>query len=98
MCDHAYRFFFLCFGVGGSGIGGRCQSPVRATEVRKGLADRWHECPACGASLDRDINAAINIRNRGVEALGTSVVTGGVSTAPKARRSKKPFAKADGVN
>lgn len=59
------------------------------TEVRKGLSDRWHKCPRCSASLDRDINAAINIRRRGVEALGTSVVTRGVSTAPKARRSRK---------
>jgi len=25
---------------------------------------RWHNCPYCGCSLDRDHNAAINIRNR----------------------------------
>lgn len=29
--------------------------------VPKTLADRWHSC-ACGVSLDRDVNAAINIK------------------------------------
>jgi putative transposase len=33
--------------------------------VAKGLSIRWHSCPNCGASLHRDHNAAINIRNRG---------------------------------
>jgi putative transposase len=28
------------------------------------LKDRWIDCPRCGLSLDRDHNAAINIRNR----------------------------------
>lgn len=32
-----------------------------AIEVRKTLAVRVHECPACGLSLDRDVNAARNI-------------------------------------
>ena len=27
----------------------------------KTLKERWHHCPMCGASLDRDTNAAINI-------------------------------------
>jgi putative transposase len=35
-------------------------------KVPKTLADRWHSCPECGCSLDRDHNAAINIRNRAV--------------------------------
>jgi putative transposase len=30
---------------------------------KKSLAERWHEC-ACGASMHRDLNAAINILNR----------------------------------
>ena len=30
---------------------------------RKSLAERWHNC-ACGASMHRDLNAAINILNR----------------------------------
>jgi len=29
--------------------------------AKKKLCDRWHSCPICGASLDRDTNAAINI-------------------------------------
>lgn len=32
--------------------------------VPKGLKDRWHECPDCGLSLDRDENAARNILAR----------------------------------
>ncbi len=31
--------------------------------TKKKLSDRWHFCPNCSASLDRDINAAINILN-----------------------------------
>ncbi len=29
--------------------------------VKKDLSVRWHNCPACGLSIHRDINAAINI-------------------------------------
>jgi len=31
--------------------------------LKKSLAERWHEC-LCGASMHRDLNAAINILNR----------------------------------
>jgi putative transposase len=34
--------------------------------VRKGLADRVHNCPECGLVLDRDHNAALNILRRAV--------------------------------
>lgn len=34
-------------------------------KVPKTLFDRWHSC-TCGVELDRDLNAAINIRNLGV--------------------------------
>ena len=37
--------------------------------TRKKLSDRWHNCPMCAASLDRDTNAAINVLNL---AVGTS--------------------------
>ena len=33
------------------------------------LADRRWVCPCCGVKLDRDVNAAINIRNAGLEKL-----------------------------
>ena len=33
------------------------------------LKDRIFKCPCCGQSIDRDINAAINIKNRGMETL-----------------------------
>jgi len=35
-------------------------------KVPKKLHERWHDCPNCGSSLDRDHNAAINIKNRAV--------------------------------
>ena len=34
--------------------------------VKKALSDRWHSCPHCGFSADRDLNAARNIKNRAV--------------------------------
>jgi len=34
--------------------------------VPKDLNQRWHECPDCGLSLDRDVNAARNILARAV--------------------------------
>ncbi|MEG4535248.1 transposase [Microcoleus sp. D2_18a_D3] len=35
-------------------------------KVPKKLHIRWHDCPCCGCSLDRDHNAAIVIKNRAV--------------------------------
>jgi putative transposase len=35
-------------------------------KVSKTIQDRWHSCNHCGCELDRDHNAAINIRNRAV--------------------------------
>jgi len=37
--------------------------------VEKKLSDRIHKCPYCGLTLDRDINAAINILARGLSCL-----------------------------
>ena len=34
--------------------------------VPKEIQDRWHSCPHCGLELDRDHNAAINIKYRAV--------------------------------
>jgi len=36
------------------------------TKVQKTLSDRLHLCPGCGLTLDRDHNAAINIKYRAV--------------------------------
>jgi putative transposase len=38
--------------------------------VQKALSVRWHACPACGTSLHRDHNAALNILRRGQEQSG----------------------------
>ena len=37
--------------------------------VQKTLSDRTHTCPACGLVLDRDVNAALNILQRGLQTL-----------------------------
>ena len=37
--------------------------------VKKGLSVRIHKCPQCGLTLDRDVNAARNILERGLAAL-----------------------------
>jgi putative transposase len=58
--------------------------------VPKPLEQRWHDCPHCNTSLDRDVNAAKIVKARGMRTLGMSVVTRGAAKAtPKARRSRK---------
>ena len=37
--------------------------------VQKTLSTRTHTCPACGLVLDRDLNAALNILQRGLQTL-----------------------------
>ena len=34
--------------------------------VKKKLSERWHDCPYCGYSEHRDVNAAKNILKRAV--------------------------------
>ena len=41
------------------------------THVPKTLADRWHKCTACGLSISRDLNAALNILKRSLALLAT---------------------------
>ena len=53
----------------------------------KNLHERWHDCSNCGCSIDRDYNAAINIKNRAVghpvlEAQSMSEAIAGVSQKP----------------
>jgi putative transposase len=38
--------------------------------AKKKLSERWHHCPMCAASLDRDLNAAINILSLGTQTFG----------------------------
>lgn len=33
------------------------------TRIAKTIANRWHSCHFCGLELDRDVNAAINVKN-----------------------------------
>jgi putative transposase len=33
------------------------------TRIPKTMANRWHSCRLCGWELDRDVNAAINVKN-----------------------------------
>jgi putative transposase len=35
--------------------------------VRKDLSMRVHRCPVCGLTIDRDVNAALNVLKRGLE-------------------------------
>lgn len=37
--------------------------------AKKPLKERWHFCPYCGLSIDRDTNAAINILRLGLQSL-----------------------------
>lgn len=57
-------------------------------EVRKDLSVRWHECPACGLSLDRDHNAARNILARGLARTVPAVVNVG-QKVKRPRRSRR---------
>ena len=39
--------------------------------TKKTLSDRWHLCPMCGLSVDRDTNAAVNILALGQQSLAS---------------------------
>ena len=57
--------------------------------VPKQLSDRVHECPDCGLVLDRDHNAAINIKKAAV-ALRGGVVVVNTPERPERERSAEP--------
>lgn len=44
-------------------------------KVPKDLSIRTHECPKCSTVLDRDVNAALNILERGLKAVGHIIVS-----------------------
>jgi putative transposase len=63
----------LCYKAAGAGCKVVFVNPKGTTQncsqcgavVPKTLADRVHSCPSCGLTLDRDLNAALNILDRG---------------------------------
>jgi len=57
------------------------------THIPKTIADRWHSCHVCGLELDRDINAAINIKNI---AVGRTVIKAQRVTEPIGGVAEKP--------
>jgi putative transposase len=63
---------------------------------KMGLATRSFACPHCGQQHDRDVNAAINIRNEGLRllALGTRASAQGGSVRPKGERRKSTLPEA----
>lgn len=95
--DAAWRTMLVTVAYKASRAGklDRAVDPYRSSQechgcgqiVPKSLSVRRHECD-CGASLDRDVNAAKVVLARGIAALCTSVVTDAGSPA-KARRSKR---------
>jgi putative transposase len=60
----AERAGLMAIAVNPNGTTQDCSSCSQ--RVSKTIQDRWHSCPHCGCELDRDHNAAINIRNRAV--------------------------------
>jgi putative transposase len=53
-----------------------------------GLDVRQWTCPGCGASHDRDVNAAINLRNMAVSSIASAC--GGEGAGPTRERRVKP--------
>jgi len=51
----------LAIGVNPNGTTQNCSNC--GTRIPKTIADRWHSCHVCGIELDRDVNAAINVKN-----------------------------------
>ncbi|MDJ0736618.1 MAG: transposase [Nostocaceae cyanobacterium] len=64
LANKAENAGLLVIAVNASGTSQDCSSC--GVKVPKKLHERWHNCPHCGCSLDRDHNAAINIKHRAV--------------------------------
>lgn len=53
------------------------------------LSDRWYECAHCGMEIDRDLNAAINIKQQGLKKVLEQVgATCAVKCSPKSKLAK----------
>ena len=81
----AERAGLLTIAVNPNGTSQDCSSC--GIEVKKGRSERWHSCPNCGCELDRDHNAAINIKHR---AVGHSVLKAQVTPDAIAGVTEKP--------
>jgi putative transposase len=75
----AERAGLLAIAVNPNGTSQDCSSCGH--KVKKQLSDRWHSCPNCGCSLDRDHNAARNIKYR---AVGHSVLKAHLTSVSEA--------------
>jgi IS605 OrfB family transposase len=64
LTNKAEKAGLLVIPVKASGTSQDCSNC--GAKVPKKLHERWHDCPHCGCSLDRDRNAAINIKQRAV--------------------------------
>ena len=58
------------------------------TKVPKTLSIRTHECHKCGLSMDRDENAAVNILEKGLQAVGLTVSACGALVDGQALRQE----------
>jgi putative transposase len=72
--DAAWSFFVWCVAYKAAEAGKRCvlvdsrgtsqECPQCGAPAKKELSERTHRCPACGLVLDRDVAAAVVIRDR----------------------------------
>ena len=56
------------------GTSQRCSACGAVPDEKLGLAVRTYQCDACGLSLDRDLNAAKNVLQRGLAALAAGTI------------------------
>ena len=99
--DAAWGMFakMLCYKAEGAGSRVVFVEPKNTSKVcsrcgevvEKTLWDRWHICPACGLSIDRDLNAAINILKRATLGHSESNACGDGAMAPSQKQEAHPL-------